>query len=385
MSIRDWTFQRIFGELLVYTILFEDAEVDERFLGIDEGSTVLGISGAGCRIAGHLSQHPRTIDAVDINPHHLALTALKVSAAQRLASYDSFYDLFGHGCHPRAGETIRELVQPLPRWVQDHWKRSAPLFSRPIFERGLASRAFQVLRELTGVDAAWLRRLAGQTIEARHRTIDAKIAPVLHRPLIKAALESPVNLLAMGVNYAQCDRMLKTEGADLVGWMLLYLKRVSATDLARNWIVWHVVAGHYNHDEPDAVPPFVRRDRHQRSLGAPTRTTFHRRNIFDVLADAEPSTWSHYTLCDAPDWMPERVQKRLFDEILRTSRDGAVVQYRTVERESLIVRHGLERRLQPMTEVSREATTQDRSRLFGHVGFYRVVHRSRPAPSTAPS
>jgi S-adenosylmethionine-diacylglycerol 3-amino-3-carboxypropyl transferase len=374
MGIRDWTFQRVFGQLLVYTILFEDAEVDERFLGIDEDSTVLGISGAGCRIAGHLSQRPRTIDAVDINPHHLALTALKVSAAQRLESYASFYDLFGRGWHPRAEQTIRELVTPLPRWIQDHWKRSAALFSRPIFERGLAARSFQIMRELTGVNASWLRWLGGETIATRHRAIDARIAAVLRRPWVEAALESPVNLLAMGVNYAQCDRMLKTEGVDLVGFILLYLKRVAATDLAKNWIVWHVIAGHYNHDEPDGVPPFVRKDRHERSLGSPTKTTFHRRDIFDVLDHADRDTWSHYTLCDAPDWMPERAQKRLFQEILRTSRDGAVVQYRTVERESIVVRHGLDKHLQPMTDISRAATELDRSRLFSHVGFYRVVH-----------
>jgi hypothetical protein len=72
--------------------------------------------------------------------------------------------------------------------------------------------------------------------------------------------------------------------------------------------------------------------------------------------------------------MPAPAQKKLFQEILRTSRDGAVVQYRSVERESLVVRHGLDKHLQPMTDVSRAATELDRSRLFSHVGFYRVVH-----------
>jgi S-adenosylmethionine-diacylglycerol 3-amino-3-carboxypropyl transferase len=374
MDLRDWTFQRVFGRLLVYTILFEDVEVDERFLDIREDSTVLGISGAGCRIAGHLSQHPRTVDAVDINGHHLALTALKVAGAQRLRSYSAFYDLFGRGHLPRAERIIRDLAAPLPRWIHDHWKRSAPLFSRPIFERGLASRSFQIMREMTGINANWLRWLANQSIEGRHRAIDTWIAPVLRRPWVKAALESPAYLLSIGVNYAQCDRMLQAEGVDLVGFILLYLKRVAATDLAKNWFAWHVIAGHYNHEDPDAVPPFLRKSRHERSLGSPTVTRFHRRNIFSVLGDAGRKTWSHYTLCDAPDWMPASTQRKLFDEIIRTSRDGAVVQYRTVERHSLVERHGLEKRLQPMVDVSAMATQLDRSRLFNRVDFYRVAH-----------
>jgi len=65
--LRDRTFSSVFSNIFVYSILYEDSEVDERFLEIDTDSTILGISGAGCRIAGHVSQHPRSIDAVDIN------------------------------------------------------------------------------------------------------------------------------------------------------------------------------------------------------------------------------------------------------------------------------------------------------------------------------
>ena len=374
MGIRDWTFQKVFGELLVYTILFEDAEVDERFLGIDETSTLLGISGAGCRIAGHVSQRPKRVDAVDINPHHLALTALKVAAAQRLPSYETFYALFGRGWLPQAEATIKTLVEPLPRWIQEHWKRSASLFSRPIFDRGLAARSFRVMRELTGVNENWLRWLCGQSIEARHRAIDEWVAPALRRPWVRAALNSPMNLLAMGVNYAQVDRLKENEGQDMANFIISLLKRGASTDLSRNWIAWHVIAGQYNHDVPDAVPPFVRKDRHERSFNSPTQTTYHRRNIFDVLAQAERNTWSHYTLCDAPDWMPEATQRKLFDEILRTSRDGAVVQYRSVEKESIVERLGFDKRIQPMVDVFIAATELDRSKLFNRVGFYRVVH-----------
>lgn len=73
--LADAAFQRVFSHLFVYNILFEDSEVDERFLGIDTSSRVLGISGAGCRIAGHLSQGPKRVDAVDIDRRHLTAAA----------------------------------------------------------------------------------------------------------------------------------------------------------------------------------------------------------------------------------------------------------------------------------------------------------------------
>lgn len=41
--LADAAFMSVFKHLFIYNMLFEDSEVDERFLGIDETSTVLGI------------------------------------------------------------------------------------------------------------------------------------------------------------------------------------------------------------------------------------------------------------------------------------------------------------------------------------------------------
>ena len=51
-ALLDGAFEQVFARTFVYNILFEDAEVDERFLGLDESSRVLAISGAGCGVAG---------------------------------------------------------------------------------------------------------------------------------------------------------------------------------------------------------------------------------------------------------------------------------------------------------------------------------------------
>lgn len=54
MELRDLTSQRVFANLFVYNVLYEDSEVDERHLGVNERSSILAISGAGCRVAGRL-------------------------------------------------------------------------------------------------------------------------------------------------------------------------------------------------------------------------------------------------------------------------------------------------------------------------------------------
>lgn len=383
MALQDWAFQRAFESVFVYSILFEDTEVDELFLDIDEDSTILGITGAGCRIAGHLSKHPQRIDAVDINGHHLALTALKVAAAQKLEHYSEFYDLFGRGWQLDPERTVRRLVESLPPWIQKHWRRHHGVFSRSLYRNGLTSRLFQFLRERACIDGSWLRGLMKWTVAERRAAVRRAFEPVLAQPSIKAVLaqpsikallESPINQVALGINRRQADRMLETEGTDYAGFVLNHLCKVAETDIETNWFAWYAVAGHYNHDNPYAVPPYLRKARHAASLVSPTKTFFHHGDIFSVLAQAGAKTWSHYTLCDAMDWMPWRRQRALLEEIHRTSRDGAILQYRSVLDGSLVAQHGLDERFALLEERSDLASHLDRSRQYRRVDFYRVVH-----------
>jgi len=375
MRVADQAFQHLFKHLLVYNMLFEDTEVDERFLGVGPDSRLLGISGAGCGIANQLSRRPRSIDAVDFNASHLAITALKTAAARTMRSYEEFYRLWGHGTHPDPERVTSTLARGLPTWIQRHWRSHYDIFEEALHHRGLTARLFAVLRRLAKVDDEWLRALIATPLSERRRHVVEAFGPVLRTPWVGAVLRTPLPLVAIGVNHAQCERMLRAEGlTDVVDYALMHLQRVAETDLERNWFVWFAIAGHFNHAHADAAPPYLRKDHHEASLDAPTDVRFHHGNILDVLGAAGRNTWTHYTLLDAPDWMPRAAQRRLLDEILRTSADGAVVLHRSVEDTSLPERHGLERHFVPMVEETALATQLDRTRQFRRVCFNRIAH-----------
>lgn len=373
MDLRDRAFQRVFSKTFVYNILFEDSEVDERFLGIDEHSTVLGITGAGCGIAGMVSKRPESIDAVDINPHHLSLTALKVAAAQHLDDYGTFYDLFGRGWSPEPKPAVARLAHHMSPTMQRYWRRHAKRFSRSLYRQGLTSRMLNSVRRHVGVDARWLRQMAARPEAERVSEVRAMLEPIRANRMARAMLGSPLQLLALGVNFEQRDAIEATEGQPLVDFLVTHLTRVMCTDLDTNWFAWWAAAGHFNHDREDAVPPYLRRSRWETSLGAPTAMRYHNRNLFDVLHAAGRNTWSHYTLCDAIDWMPTDVQRHLFDEIRRTSRDGAVVLWRSVGDVDLVEKTGMQAFLRRMP-ASDVAGPMDRSRQYRQVNFYQVTH-----------
>jgi len=374
MLLRDAGFQAAFRRMFVYNILFEDAQVDEEVLDLGPSDRVLSITGAGCGVAGHVSGRPARVDAVDINRHHLALSALKATAAQHLQSHTTFYDLCGRGWHSDPRAVIAQFADHLPVWLQRYWARHAGRFRKSLYHEGLTAQMIRGVRSAAGIDANWLRTYMHKPIAQRIEADDEWIAPVLRARVVRAFMGSPAQLLALGINFSQRDRLLHTEQTDVVSYFLRHLHRVAETNLETNWFAWWVLAGHFNHDREDAVPPYLRRDRWERSLNAPTELHFHNRNIFDVLGDAGRDTWSRYTLCDAPDWMPPPTQRTLLNEIQRTAEDGAIVIYRTVEDECMVTSLGMDRSFQRQNELSAMATQADRSRQYRHVHVYRVAH-----------
>ena len=95
-------------------------------------------SGAGCGVANTLASRPAAIDVCDINPHHLALTALKCEGLRHAPSYGSFYDLLGRGWHPDPEAAVGRLVASLPSWMQAYWREHHVRFRRSLYREGVS-------------------------------------------------------------------------------------------------------------------------------------------------------------------------------------------------------------------------------------------------------
>ncbi len=371
--IFDRPFEATFRRLFVYNILFEDAEVDGRYFGLDESSRVLGISAAGCGLASMVRFQPASIDAVDINGHHLALAALKMQAAKGLQSHGLLYDLFGYGSVTKPEDTLRRLSAGLPTWMQKYWKKNHRRFDRSLYRQGLTAWMLDQLRRHVGLGTEWMHDFVRLGGERRAEVIRDLAEPVLRKPLMLSFLNSPLQQLALGVNFSQKDRLLSEGQQSIVDFILSHLERVAKTDVETNWFAWYAAAGHYNHANPDAVPPYLRKEAHLSSREAESKFLFHHESIFNVLEKGGPNTWTHYSLCDAIDWMPRPVQSKLLTEIGRTAQPGSRVLLRSVEDRDIIVECGFEDKFRRLVPESERARVEDRSCQYQRVDFYEVV------------
>jgi S-adenosylmethionine-diacylglycerol 3-amino-3-carboxypropyl transferase len=370
--LHDFTFQAAFSRLFVYNILFEDTEVDGRYFRLDTESRVLGISAAGCGLASMLRFHPQSIDAVDINHHHLALAALRIAASQHLKDFDTFYQLFGEGRLHDPETTISELAEKLPVPFQKYWRKHNQRFKRGLYDSGLTAFMLRWLRRKMRVGGEWMSQFVHKSPEERVTEVRELLEPVFRQRIVRHVLNSPLQQLALGVNFAQRSKITGQSADEFVEFFVDHCARVAATDCTTNWFAWYAIAGHYNHSDPRAVPPYLRRTEHQKSLMAPTETSYHHRSIHDVLNTAKMNTWTHYSLCDAVDWMQEREQRQLFEQVHRTARPGAIVLMRSVSRRNVIDELGLTRNFVHLSEISSQATEEERSRQYRRVDFFQV-------------
>lgn len=380
LRVADRAFAATFKRVFTFALLYEDSEVDNRVLDLDSRSRVLAVTGAGCGVAGLLAAHPARIDAIDTNPHHLALAALKVAATRRVTSYPEFYQLLGHGRHGDPERALRPLMGDLPAWVGRYWSANHHRFRRNLYAEGLVGAFQGWLRRTMGVDADFVRALQKLPPADRLARLDPILASVKRAWPMRTLVNTPLFLLGVGVNFEQRQRNLRAvrlagpgRAATMMDVVAAHFERLAQTDLETNWFVWMGLTGAFNHDRPDAVPPYLRPENHRRALMAPTEVGFHRESLQRMLADGTRGQWSHFSLCDVLDWLPAEAQRQLLQRIAHVGGPGALVLTRTVESDCVVDRAGLSELYERIEPASSRASEQDRTRLYGRVNVYRVI------------
>ena len=85
----------------VYNQIWEDPSVDLDALKLQPHHKIVTIASGGCNVLNYLTAAPAQVIALDLNPHHVALTRLKLAALEHLPDHKSFFRFFGDASDPR--------------------------------------------------------------------------------------------------------------------------------------------------------------------------------------------------------------------------------------------------------------------------------------------
>lgn len=384
---REGLLERLFERLfrgLVYTQIWEDPEVDLEALALAPDSHVVAIASGGCNVLSYLTAGPARITAVDLSLAHVALNRLKLVAASRLPSWETFYRFFGAADDEANVAVYDRLLAPhLDPETRAYWQGRSPqhlgrrrisIFARNAYRHGLLGRFIGLAHtaaRLHGVDLRDL--LSARTLDEQRAFFETALAPLFDRRAVRWATGNRLSLYGLGIPPAQYEAL--AGGRDMGVVLRERVERLTCGfSLADNYFAWQAFGRGYGGGEQGPLPPYLRRDQFEFVRARADRVEVMNRSVTEYLASCPDASRDRYVLLDAQDWMTDDQLNALWTEITRTARPGARVIFRTAAEPSL-----LDGRLDPPlldrwhyeAVASQEFTLRDRSAIYG--GFHLYV------------
>jgi len=370
----------------VYNQIWEDPDVDLAALALKPHHRVLTIASGGCNVLNYLAADPAKIIAVDLNPNHIALTKLKLSALQNLPSYEKFFRFFGQA-NDRANRTAYDdfLSQRLDKVTRRYWEKHIPLrgrrinmFARNLYRYGLLGRFIGVLHTVAKLHGKKLEPiLLARTPAEQRRLFERHIAPLFDYKSIKMLSKSPVSLYALGIPPAQYDELVAA--GDPISVLRERVERLACDfPIHENYFAWQAFGRGYDLEHRAAVPAYLRRETYDLIRTRTDKVEVHHASLTDFLAEQTAHSMHRYVLLDAQDWMNSEQITALWRQIDRTAdtRDARVI-FRTAGPDSPLPRKLPPEVLAPWVYLEAESKawhSQDRSSIYG--GFH--VYTRRP-------
>ena len=370
----------------VYNQIWEDPVVDLDALNLKPEHRLITIASGGCNVLNYLAANPAKIIAVDLNPNHIALTRLKLSALANLPSHEEFFRFFGHA-NDKANRTAYDefLSENLDDVTRDYWDKKVPLrgrrinmFGRNLYRYGLLGRFIGILHVVAKLHGKKLEPiLSARTPEEQRRLFERDIAPLFDYKSIKLLSKSPVSLYALGIPPAQYDELVAA--GDPVAVLRERVERLACDfPISENYFAWQAFGRGYDVENREAVPDYLRRDTYDVIRTRTDKVEVHHASLTDFLQAQPPQSLHRYVLLDAQDWMNAEQITALWREIDRTAhaRDARVI-FRTAGADSPLPRKLPPDVLAPWTYLEQESRAwhaKDRSSIYG--GFH--VYTRRP-------
>src|SRR5579862_2548199 len=319
----------------VYNQIWEDPDVDLEALELKPNHRLLTIASGGCNVLNYLAADPAKIVAVDLNPNHIALTRLKLSALENLPSYDEFFRFFGHANDKANREAYDNfLSERLDVTTRRYWEKHVPLkgrrinmFARNLYRHGLLGRFIGILHAVAKLHGKRLDdMLTARTAEEQREAFDRTIAPLFDYKSIKLLSKSPVSLYALGIPPAQYDELVAA--GDPVAILRQRVERLACDfPIHENYFAWQAFGRGYDVEHRAAVPAYLQRATYEFIRTRTDKVEVHHAALTDFLAQQPAHAMHRYVLLDAQDWMNSEQISALWREIDRTAdtRDARVI------------------------------------------------------------
>lgn len=364
----------------VYPQIWEDPEVDLPALKIEKDkSRIMTIASGGCNVMNYLTEQPAAVKVIDLNPAHVALTRLKLCAAQNLPGYNSFFQFFGQADSKDNIRLYNTYLKPnLDEFSRKHWEgrrwngeKRINYFRKNIYQFGLLGQfinAVHFISKFYGQDPSEI--LTAKTMEEQGVIFDRTLGPIFDKKLVRFICSLPPALYGLGIPPAQFDEL---KGSQHMADVLRQRLRRLACDfpIQDNYFAWQAFGRRYDRENRLAVPRYLSEANYEKLKACANRADVFHTSITEFLASQPKESLDCYVFLDAQDWMNADQLNGLWKEVLRTGAPGARVIFRTAGEESPLTAALAPEILSKFhydPSLSEPEVAKDRSSIYG--GFH---------------
>lgn len=330
---RNWMFDNIHGNNLIYNCCWEDPRCDRNLLDFDSESKVVMITSAGCNALDYLLDDPKEIHCVDMNYRQNALLDFKLSTFQN-TDFPTLFQFFARGWHPDSaeiyGNSIRKMLSTDSKLF---WDKKLKYFSgkgsrSSFYYNGTSGTVAWMMKNYMRTQRKFFRRvqelLTSTTLEAQEYWYSL-VEKKLDNGWMRWLLGQPFTLSLLGVPEAQSRLIQEKYIGGITQFMMDSLRYVfTQLPIAENYFWYLYIMGHYT---KDCSPSYLKEQNFETLQDRSDRVKTYTTTFEQFLRD-NPDQYSHFILLDHQDWLAAHNVPALEKEwhaILDNSRKGTKV------------------------------------------------------------
>ncbi len=362
---------------LIFTLSWEDPEVDKAALRIQPTDRLVTVTSGGCNTLTLLLEDPREVFAVDIDPAQSHVLELKIAAMRRL-QYAEFLEFLGLRKSSRRIEMYHRLLDDLPSEARAFWDANRPLIEAGFLGTGRYERFIALFRALLRIlqGKKRIERLfENNTLESQRSYFEDVWNTRRWRGLFDVFFSKRV----LGRRGLSADYFQFEDGSASFAESFFRRTRHALTELPvrGNYFLSQYLLGRYL--EERHMPEYLLEPNYDVIARRIDRVHVITRDMKYWLADQPPSSFDCFALSNICELMDNHDTLKTFQEVARTARPDARMSFRNlmVNRK---VPDELKDRIVRDDALSRELIANDRSFVYSRVEALRLKTPERTGP-----
>ncbi|MCG8328363.1 MAG: BtaA family protein [Chitinophagales bacterium] len=336
-QIRDWVFQRVHGNNLVYNTCWEDPRCDRELMEFNDESEIVMITSAGCNALDYLIDQPASVNCIDVNPRQNALLQLKL-AFFKYAGFEDLFEAFGTGRHHNFPKLYKEHLRPnLPVYAQDYWDTHLHYFNgrgirKTFYHYGTSGTFAWMASQYVKANRKLYKRIQ-QLFAAENLQEQAQYYYELEERMLNNMVEWLVNrhlaLCLVGVPRSQQELFVNKYERGALGFIQECLRKVFTERPIQDNYFWRLYM--YGAYTKECCPSYLEEDKFELIKRKADNVHVHNNTIAGFLKE-NPGKYSHFILLDHQDWLAANDHDALEEEwrlILDNSQPGTRILLRS--------------------------------------------------------